>query len=317
MTAPTQRPDPVDLIGIGVSVMDITMVVDEVPVGEAVVRASERKASLGGGVAVAMATAAKLGGKAAMVDLLGTDTISQSIIDQMQAAGVDTSLIQRNPDTQASLASVLVRKDNGERTIVFSPGTDGQPQYTPQIEQLISTAQILHLNGRHLDVACAAIQTARQHNVLVSYDGGAHRYRSEIIPLLRETDILIVSKHFAESHVVQSQAVTRNPVVHSPALLASRLMSEFACHIVGVTDGQRGSWFVTRDGDQWRQAAVPTRYQRDTTGCGDTFHGAFLFALASGRSLKQCSELAALIASRNAEALGAFAFELDQVSEPR
>jgi len=42
----------------------------------------------------------------------------------------------------------------------------------------------------------------------------------------------------------------------------------------------------------------------DTTGCGDTNHGAFLFGLASGWPLRECARLASRVAAENCRFLG-------------
>jgi sugar/nucleoside kinase (ribokinase family) len=42
----------------------------------------------------------------------------------------------------------------------------------------------------------------------------------------------------------------------------------------------------------------------DTTGCGDSYHGAFLFGLLKGLDLEQTAALASAVAALNSQALG-------------
>ena len=42
----------------------------------------------------------------------------------------------------------------------------------------------------------------------------------------------------------------------------------------------------------------------DTTGCGDSYHGAFLFGLLQGLDLKQIASLASAVAALNSQRLG-------------
>jgi len=42
----------------------------------------------------------------------------------------------------------------------------------------------------------------------------------------------------------------------------------------------------------------------DTTGCGDSYHGAFLFGLLKGLDLEQAAALASAVAALNSQALG-------------
>jgi len=302
---PTKASKRVDIVGVGVAVWDVTLVVDALPESAAVVQANQRHVGCGGGVAVAMATAAKLGCSTALLDSIGDDALSKSIASSLSGNGVNAQHLQISPQKSASVASVLVQQHSGERTIVFSPGNSPELQWVPAFDPLIASAKVLHLNGRHLSVCRQAICLARQHNVVVSYDGGAHRYRDEIVPLLNQVDVLIVAEHFARAH---HQSVCRDQTI-STEELASFLQSNLGCDLAGVTVGSGGSYFCDAGGNDWHQPAHQARRVLDTTGCGDVFHGAFLSELVRGQSYASCAEFASKIAAKNAEALGALAWE--------
>ena len=303
---------PFDIVGIGVAVLDVVMVLDSLPEEEAVVRAQQRSVGLGGGVAVATATISRLGGKAAFVDTLGLDPMSETILATLQQNNVNTESIIQSEGQTASVATIWVDSSSGSRTIVFSPGesssgVEATLLWNERIEQLVANSKILHLNGRHLEASSEAIRVAKKHSVRVSFDGGAYRYRDEVLPIARQSEILIVAKHFAQSHWNASNPTSPCP---EPRELVEFLASDFAqCEIAGVTCGQHGSWLAISDtGEVWHQPSFSANPLRDTTGCGDTYHGAFLYALADGRSPRQCGELASKIASLNAKHLGALSF---------
>tara|TARA_R110002073_G_scaffold56905_14_gene144793 strand:- start:7280 stop:8209 length:930 start_codon:yes stop_codon:yes gene_type:complete len=300
-----------DVIGIGVSVLDAVMVVDGFPAEETVVRAEQRAVGIGGGIAVATATAGALGGRAAFADLLGFDPMSESILAALRAASVDVSCVRQSEDQTASVATIWVNAASASRTIVFSPASDLELAWSDELARGVAAAKILHLNGRHLRTCLQAIEIAKQHGTLVSFDGGAHRYRSEVLPLVRASDILIVSEHFAHEHF---KSQTKSNAGVSPSELVSFLQSEFGSRCVGVTCGERGSWIAETDQSPWHQPATTVEAVCDTTGCGDTYHGAFLFAWSQGRSPRKCAEVASLVAAHNATELGAFAFDARQVS---
>ncbi|WP_068263956.1 carbohydrate kinase family protein [Rubripirellula obstinata] len=299
----------IEIVGIGVSVLDLVMVVDDLPGEEEVLEAIDRFSGLGGGVSVAMATAASMGISTAMLDCLGTDNVSDSIVCQLADAGVDTQLIDRDENVSASLATVWVKQSNGSRTIVFSPGKfkETEPldfQWTDRCAEIVSAAKFLHLNGRHFDASMKAVEVAKHSGVKVSYDGGAYRYRAEILPLVEQADVFIVSEHFARTHCESKSK--RNGVSDSPASLCQALIRDFDSELVGVTCGDRGSWFATSGGDAFHQPADRVAQVVDTTGCGDTFHGAMLAAMVRGLPLRACSEIAAKVAAHQAKHLGAF-----------
>lgn len=295
-----------DIVGIGVSVFDVVVVVDQLPEEEAVVRAGRRAVGLGGAIAVATATAGALGGRVAFADSLGFDPLSESILATLQAASVDVTCVERSAEQAASVATIWVNASSGSRTIVFSPGSDAELGWSENLAKTIACSRILHINGRHLSACMQAVEVAKQNSVLVSFDGGAHRYRSEILPLVRASDILIVSEHFARSHWLTQKT---SSAAIAPAELVLFLQSEFDSGLVGVTCGDQGSWLVAKGGKVWHEPAAATETVCDTTGCGDTYHGAFLLAMARGLEPVECAEVAATVAANNAEHLGSFGIE--------
>ncbi|EMI15652.1 PfkB family carbohydrate kinase [Rhodopirellula maiorica SM1] len=300
-----------DVLGIGVSVLDAVMVVDGFPAEETVVRAQQRAVGVGGGVAVATATAGALGGRVAFADLLGIDPMSESILAALRAASVDVTHVRQSDDQSASLATIWVNAASASRTIVFSPASERELPCSDELEHAVAASKILHLNGRHLRACSRAIEVAKQHGTLVSFDGGAHRYRSEVLPLVQASDILIVSEHFAFEHF---KVRTQNCGKVSTASLVEFLQREFPASCVGVTCGEQGSWIAANGETPWHQAATRVDHVRDTTGCGDTYHGAFLWAWTQGRSVRECAKVASIVAAQNATELGAFAFDASQVS---
>ncbi len=300
-------------MGIGVSVLDTVMVVDGFPAEESVVRAQQRAVGIGGGIAVATATVGALGGRAAFADLLGFDPMSESILAALRAAAVDVQWVQQVEGQAASVATIWVNAAPASvsRTIVFAPANDRELPWSDELARGVAAAKILHLNGRHLQTCLRAIEVAKQHGTLVSFDGGAHRYRNEVLPLVRASDLLIVSEHFAHAHF---HAQTKSSCYVAPAELVAFLQAEFGSRCVGVTCGERGSWIAQRDETPWHQPATQVTSVRDTTGCGDTYHGAFLFAFSKGFSTRECARVASLVAAQNATELGAFALDAKQVS---
>ncbi|MCA9137278.1 MAG: carbohydrate kinase family protein [Planctomycetales bacterium] len=303
-----------DIVGIGVSVWDSVFLVDVFPNRGTVVRANRRVEGIGGGVSVAIATAARLGSTAAMVDSLGDDAAAHRIVTDLAANGVQTRGISQITGHSSSVASIWSDLKSNERTIVYSPGSASDSlRWSTAIEALVLGAKVVHLNGRHARVCEVAIRLAREVGAKVSFDGGAHRYREEIIPMLTSSDIVIVAKEFAMSHYRNRDGAEDCPRLQR---LTEFLMADLECEIAGVTDGINGSFLIQRDGDSLYQPAVETDRAVDTTGCGDTYHGGFLHAYVLGYQIDAAAELAARIASSNSQSMGALAFEPTKFTSP-
>jgi sulfofructose kinase len=92
--------------------------------------------------------------------------------------------------------------------------------------------------------------------------------------LLALSDHLILSDGFARK-------ITRTG---NPRAAALRLWSRDRATVI-ITCGARGCWFLgagMKAPQRWPAFDVETR---DTTGCGDVFHGAYATALARGEDL--------------------------------
>jgi len=282
-----------DVIGLGVSTVDIVALVDHFPAKESVQRAVDMTVQGGGPVATAIVTLARLGASVAMIDVLGDDWRGTLILEEFQKEGVCTDYVEVREGHTSSTACVLVRKDSGDRSIVYSPGTAPELSPADVPPSVIESARFLHVNGRHWDVCLQASQWARDANVQGSFDGGAHRYRPEMKQLVPLTDICIVARDFAEKYTQQTD-VRR----------AAEILLRDGPRLVTITDGTRGSWIHPREGRPFHQPAVLLPSVVDTTGCGDSYHGAFLFGLLKGLELEETASLASAVAALNSQHLG-------------
>lgn len=306
MTPSSSNRNAVDIVGIGVSVWDSVMLVDRYPEKGTVQRASRQISGIGGGITVAIASASYLGRSAAMIDCLGDDPTGDLIVAALARAGVATDAVARERGRSSSQASIWSDRSSADRTIVFAPGSASDAlQWSTQIERLVREARILHFNGRHEAVCLRAIEVARQEKTLISFDGGAFRYRPSILPMLRSADIAIVAAEFAQSHF---RSVTGSNTPQDAERLCEFLRQDLGSQLIGVTAGHEGSFVIAEDGQLFHQPAVHPRLAVDTTGCGDTYHGAFLAALVGNASPRTAARHAAEIASLNARGLGGLAF---------
>jgi len=282
-----------DILGLGMSILDSIQVVAEFPDGAGVTRVIRSTMMGGGPVPTALCAASRLGAKAAIIDRIGDDWRGERIRADYATFGVDTSFIIIEPDRSSSLGTVLVRERDGERHLLFEEG-DFTPLTTAELpHDALAGCGILHLNGRHWPACLDAARLVREGGGLVSFDGGAHRYQARQLDLLPFVDILIVARDYAAS---LAGSDSREDQLDA--------LAQWGAEIVGITDGAEGSWFLTRGGQGFHQTAFPVDEVIDTTGCGDVFHGAFLFALLQGDAARDAARLASAAAALGAGGLG-------------
>jgi sugar/nucleoside kinase (ribokinase family) len=226
-----------DVVGLGVSTLDLLTVVDEFPSDEGVQRAQSALLQGGGPVATALVALARLGSRTAMVDRLGNDWRGEAILAEFRREEVDTDHIVVDAGCSSSIAVVLVRRRDGARSIVYAPGD------APDLESdrlpfgLLSQAKILHLNGRHPDACCRLAAAAKGNGTLVSFDGGAHRFTEQTGQVVGLSDICIVARQFAFAYA-DTDAME---------VAAEKLLSAGPA-VVAITGGTQGSWVFSRSG---------------------------------------------------------------------
>ncbi len=283
----------IDVIGLGASTMDVLTLVEHFPKGREVQQALSTVIQGGGPVATAMVTVSRLGGRTAMVDSIGDDWVGDHVLQDFQSEGVGTETIEIHHGQTTAISNILVSAADGARAIMFLSGSAPEPSLSESQKAAIQSAKMLHINGRYSKACLEAIALAKAGNVLVSFDGGAGRFRPEMKTLVPLTDICIVARDFAEKYTGE----------HELSRSAELLLKE-GPKIAVVTDGIRGSWVCTTDGISFHQSAFLFPKTVDTTGCGDSYHGAFLFGLLKGFAIEKTAALASAVAAMNSQQLG-------------
>ena len=259
----------IDIVGIGASTLDRFIVVDHYPTGREVQQVVSSTTDGGGPVATALAVAGKYGARTAMIDSIGDDMVGRHILDDFEKYNVNTNAIQVERGAKSGVATILVKQSTGERAVFFERSTATEPDFLEVHKQLIEDAYILHINGRHRQLMRSAMAVAKEAGTIISLDGGAQRYDEDMKAITEDSHIVIVARDYAEKYTGATNLEDACRIIHDRGAL-----------IAGVTDGANGSYFVWPNGTAYRCEPFPQKSIVDTTGAGDSFHGAFLANLA-------------------------------------
>jgi sulfofructose kinase len=283
----------IDVIGLGASTIDVLTLVDHFPTRREVQRAISTVIQGGGPVATAMVAVSRLGQSAAMIDSVGDDWAGKFVLQDFQNNGLGIETIESHHGHTTAISNILVSANTGERAIMFLPGSAPEPSFSETQKKAIRSAKILHINGRYWNACMQAVDLAKEYGILVSFDGGADRFKPEMRTLVPLTEICIVAGDFAEKYTGESE----------PSQSARSLLEE-GPKIAIVTDGANGSWVCTKEGASFHQPAFLFPSTLDTTGCGDSYHGAFLVGMLKRFSIEKSAILASAVSGMNTQCLG-------------
>ncbi len=242
----------------------------------------------GGPVATAMVASARLGVPSGFIGQVGDDDIGAFIRKSFADDGVQ-GWITTAEETLSPRAIGLVHQPTGARSLMYSPGTVPERLFDDEIREIISSASILHLD-KPTPLSLGAARFAKQNGIAVSVD--LNRTREGMDELLSYTDVLIAARMFADDLAGEGN--------ESEAL---KLACAMGPSVVIVTLGERGSIGVV-DGEYFESAAQTDIDVVDTTGCGDTYHGAFLAAAVRGWDVPSCMSYAGAAAALKTRRLG-------------
>jgi 2-dehydro-3-deoxygluconokinase len=227
---------------------------------------------------------------ASYLTAVGDDTVSQNLMDFMQASGVNTRAVQTKADKTIGL--YLISLDNGERSFSYWRGQSaarGLADDPDVLTQAMSDADLIYFSGITLAILApekraallAALSEARTAGKVIAFD-----------PNLRPK--------LWESPTVMTEAIMQGAAVcdialpsfedeaswfadDTPKATAQRYLRAGAFTVV-VKNGSAPVLYA--EADKFGEVPVtPLDQVADTTAAGDSFNAGFFAGHATGLSL--------------------------------
>ena len=261
----------------------------------------------GGLVATAIVAVGRLGGKATMITKVGDDEWGKFAISDFKKYNVDTSHVFVDKSIKTWLTFILLGKDGTNQWVnaehlkdfnlpadihravnwsIANPLTPEEMQrhetYSSEQLDILTEGKILNL-GECSDITLEAARTVRRNGIPTCYDMEtySHPLLSEF---LKNITYCILSRRTAMEFTKETD----------PIAMCKKLLS-YGPEVVGVTLGEDGSVFATGNEVIMRKAFKIQAV--DTTGAGDTFHGAFSFGIAQGWDLARVIEFSSAVSA--------------------
>ena len=221
--------------------------------------------------------AARSGAHVSFVARIGRDAYGADALRCLEAEGIDTTRVMRDPDLPSGVASILV-DDRGENTIAVVPGANAalSPVQIDAARSLFDRASVCLLQlETPLPTVRHAAGIARDHGVPVILNPAPARD----LPDRLLSDLFLLTPNETEAEILTGV----RPDTEKAARRAADILMARGVDNVIITLGARGALLAT--GRNAMLVPAPTVDVRDTTGAGDAFNGALAAALGAARPL--------------------------------
>ncbi len=274
---------------LGMVTVDYLCLVPQYPRRGAKTYVTEMSIDGGGQAATAACALAHLGHRVSVAGVCGDDDAGLKCMKWFDQYGVDTGGISLRPGEKSLQSFIMVEEDTAERTIVCHHGSNSWLTPRDLNPELITSAQVLHLDGHFMQASLEAARIAKSSGVLVSMDG--ERVFDETEELVSLCDVVVGCEDFA-------QRLTGTDDPHK----ALRALSAMGPAWAGRTMGTGGAELLA-GGRMYYQPAyrVPAL---DTTGAGDVFHGGMVHAVLLGQPPQEALATASALAAISITGLG-------------
>jgi sugar/nucleoside kinase (ribokinase family) len=275
---------------IGMATVDYLYVLDDYPKADTVTPALEHRTVAGGLAGRGAIVAKRLGGPVRLLATCGTGVHADVLKAGLRDEGVDCTWVVYDQPSQHS--AVILARGDATRTIIWLPQPMADARAVERLPEVLDGAAVALLDGTDETLATAAFDECEKLGVTTVLDTGSGRPWTR--RLLARADHVIAPEKYALKE-------TGSPAEQA----ALELWREARCTVLAVTQGPGGGVFATvEQPDRLRRWEAAEVVAVDSCGAGDTFHGAYAWALADGRPPAECFDVAAWSAGLKVSRIG-------------
>lgn len=281
-----------DVIGLGANSVDYVYMLPAYPQASgarAKMRVSAHFLTCGGQMVTALATCSRMGLRTKYIGTTGTDDNGRRIREELGRWTIDlTDAIIRDVPNQ--FAVILVEEQSGERIVLWDRHDGLRLREREVPAEVFLSTRVLHVDDVDQDAAIRAARLARDRGIVVTSD--IDRLNDLTEELVASVTIPIFAEHVPP-------ALTGE---HDPER-ALRKLRRGHDGLLCVTLGANGA--MALDGDRPIYLPAFQVDAADTTGAGDVFRGAFIWALLEGRPPEEVLRFANAAAAVSCTRVGA------------
>ncbi|XP_031250226.1 ketohexokinase-like isoform X3 [Pistacia vera] len=299
------------VVGCGGVGLDFLAAVASYPKPDDKIRSTSLKVQGGGKAGNALTCAARLGLNPRIISKVADDPQGKGILEEFEADGVDTSFLVVSKEGNSPFTYVIVDNQTKTRTCIHTPGyppmlPDDFPQSTMSSE--LDRAGIAYFDGRLPETAIFIAQEVWTEapsvpSALVSMLLRLPNLKFVIVTL-GENGCIMLQRSKNEGadleevdveSLLESLNQRKDESVAFPTCVSS-LETKLRADGIGTVSGRLFIGTAEK---------IPPSELSDTTGAGDAFIGAILYAICANMPPEKMLPFAAQVAALGCRALGA------------
>jgi sugar/nucleoside kinase (ribokinase family) len=262
----------------------------------------EFKLSVGGSGANVAIGAKKSRLKTAVCGVIGNNEFRKAILHKLKLKGVSQNLILFK-QVHINISVILLRKD-GARTIINYESPKQDLKFSDKLINKVKNTRAVYL-GNLQDVPLKdrvrLLKFLKKQNIICFTNLGTidtKRSKKDLIPLLQQTDVLILNKYEAAEllKIDPKKLNLKNNILKKILELKEKLLI--------ITDAENGSFGYENDKVYYQKAIKPQNII-DTTGAGDGYTAGFISEYLKSEDLRRAMKKGASYAAKVISRIGA------------
>lgn len=278
------------ILCLGHASYDITIPMDKYPVENIKYRVLNRVECGGGPASNAAYLLGKWGMNTYFSGVVGNDIYGRRIKKEFEDICVDTRYLELSKKYKTTNSFIIVNKKNASRTVFAYRDKNTKMENT----NIRIKPDYALFDGEDFEIAMKIINN--NPNCITVLDAGRAKYST--IKLGKMVNYLVASKNFCEDFTgIKINYRDYNSLVQ----VFNILEKDFKANIV-VTLEEHGCLYK-KDGKVKIMPGYKVK-SVDTTGAGDIFHGAFVYALANGYEYEDILRIANITGALSTTKIG-------------
>lgn len=264
-----------NILGVGITTLDIINTTDGYPDEDSEVRAIKHTQRRGGNAANTLAVLNQLGHHCSLAGSLADDGNSEIILQDMADNDINTGYCRKITGGRSPTSYITVNQHNGSRTIVHYRDI---PEFDFEDFKRIELDKFdwVHFEGRNVIETKKMIGHLKRTAPNLDYSIEIEKPHNGIESLYTNGTVLIFSRYYV------IHASFNDPTQFLESIRSINPESLLVC-----TWGPQGAYALDTSNQHTHAPTSLPEKTIDTIGAGDTFNAAFLDAYINGKSINE------------------------------